>query len=167
MSSVTSEATDCSQEGPGLPPKWPYRLLPDRSGLFKIDEEIPHFKITFSMARTPAIADIALTRVAALGLNPILPRLGFFIAKPCYRPPSDERHSGPWFLQYETAGNTCRLIGFAIRASDASCFAWILRYLFASNPEHGNKMSGWSDMKTAVRLTGNRTRQGVKYLIIM
>jgi hypothetical protein len=39
----------------------------------KIDEEIPHFKIAFSMARTPAIADIALTWWAGLGLNPVLP----------------------------------------------------------------------------------------------
>ena len=74
MSSVASEATDCSQEGPGLPPKWPYRLLPDRSGLLKVDEETPLFKIAFSMARTPAIADIALTRLAALGLHPMLLR---------------------------------------------------------------------------------------------
>jgi hypothetical protein len=74
MSSVTSEATDCLQEGPGLPPKWPYRLAPDRSGLLKIDEEIPQFKIAFSMAQTSAIAHIALTRAAVLGLNPMPPR---------------------------------------------------------------------------------------------
>ena len=74
MSSVASEATDCSQEGPGLPPKWPYRLLPDRSGLLKVDEETPLFKIAFSMARTRAIADISLTGSAALGLNGTLLR---------------------------------------------------------------------------------------------
>jgi hypothetical protein len=70
----------------------------------RIDEEIPHFKITFSMARTPTIADIALTRVAALGLNPMLPRSGFSAVNPVTGPPSDERHPGDHFLQYERAG---------------------------------------------------------------
>ena len=56
MSSVASEATDCSQEGPGLPPKWPYRLVPDRSGTVKLGRDGPDCKSVFSMGLATSIA---------------------------------------------------------------------------------------------------------------
>jgi hypothetical protein len=55
------EATDCLQEGPGLPPKWPYRLMPDHSSPMKLGQCPALFKSVFSMAVLPMIADIALT----------------------------------------------------------------------------------------------------------
>ena len=61
-----------SKWGRGYHRSGPTGWLPDRSGLLKIDEERSHCKIAFSMARTPAIADIALTGSATLGLNPML-----------------------------------------------------------------------------------------------
>lgn len=53
---------DCFQVGPGLPPKRPYRLMPDHSDTFKVVQRTAHFKAAFSMAVEQAIADIALTR---------------------------------------------------------------------------------------------------------
>src|SRR4051812_45216899 len=61
MSLVAPEARDCLHEGPGLPPKWPYRLTPDCSGPAKVGGHARLFQSDFSMAPPRAIAAIALT----------------------------------------------------------------------------------------------------------
>jgi hypothetical protein len=61
MSLVAPEARDCFQEGPGLPPKWPYRLMSDDSDVSKLGEGSPSFNGAFSMTGGVAIADIVLT----------------------------------------------------------------------------------------------------------
>jgi hypothetical protein len=61
MSPVAPEARDCFQLGPGLPPKWPYRRMPDHSDPSNLGEGRAGFKPIFSMARPAAIADIGLT----------------------------------------------------------------------------------------------------------
>jgi hypothetical protein len=61
MSPVAPEARDCFQEGPGLPPKWPYRLTPDCSDLPKIGQGSLAFKALFSMTRDLLIGAIVLT----------------------------------------------------------------------------------------------------------
>ena len=90
------EATDCLQVGPGLPPKWPYRLVPDRSGPIKVGEHVPLFNSDFSMARSRVIAAIALTRTirecAKRGLPQGTARLGN-PHEPCY-PPSARQAEG-------------------------------------------------------------------------
>jgi hypothetical protein len=62
MSPIAPEARDCFQVGPGLPPKWPYRQMPDHSDPFKLGECRAVFKPEFSMVPADAIAAIALTR---------------------------------------------------------------------------------------------------------
>jgi hypothetical protein len=61
MSPIAPEARDCFQVGPGLPPKWPYRRMPDDSDPFKLGECRAVFKAVFSMAGSRAIAAIGLT----------------------------------------------------------------------------------------------------------
>ncbi len=64
MSLVAQEAMDCFQVGPGLPPKWPYRLTPDHSDQLRVGERGGLFKASFSMDGDTAIAYIELTAVA-------------------------------------------------------------------------------------------------------
>ena len=52
---------DCLQEGPGLPPKWPYRLMPDSSGPMKVGEARMFFKSVFSMVQVALIGAFGLT----------------------------------------------------------------------------------------------------------
>jgi hypothetical protein len=47
MSPIAPEARDCFQVGPGLPPKWPYRLAPDHSGVFRLGHGIAVCKSDF------------------------------------------------------------------------------------------------------------------------
>jgi hypothetical protein len=61
MSPVTPEARDCFQEGPGLPPKRPYRLMPDCSDPSKLGQGGLGFKPLFSMTGDLAIGAIVLT----------------------------------------------------------------------------------------------------------
>lgn len=61
MSPIAPEAMDCLQLGPGLPPKWPYRQMPDRSDTSNLRPALLGSKRKFSMGRGPAIADIGLT----------------------------------------------------------------------------------------------------------
>jgi hypothetical protein len=84
MSPDAPEARDCFQVGPGLPPKWPYRLTPETTGTFKLDEQPRIFKRGFSIAGGAAIAHIALTSSLAVPEIEALPWLGS-PAKGCYR----------------------------------------------------------------------------------
>ena len=82
---AASEARDCFQEGPGLPPKWPYRLVPDRSGPCKLRRRPGGFPICFSMARARDCSsglDRPQRRLAhAIGSQSCAPRSGVAAAR--------------------------------------------------------------------------------------